>query len=146
MIQLYQASAHDIFYIIWSAILRRSSEFIQYTITVSHDILWMIRLSHGRNHWFWNDAFHEPILGHQLNILWQYAVSDLYIFGYQWVNISLGSILERFAWRSKVDNSEILIFVKCGFLPSSCISQFVIMEIIYKHCHLRIEDLSHSLR
>ena len=25
----------------------------------------------------WNYAFHEPIPGHQVNILWQNAVSDL---------------------------------------------------------------------
>ena len=28
-----------------------------------------------------NDAIHEPIAGHQLNILWQNTFSDLYIFG-----------------------------------------------------------------
>ena len=42
-----------------------------------------------------NDAIHEPIPGHQL-FLWQNAVSDLYMFDHQWVNISLGSMLERF--------------------------------------------------
>ena len=46
---------------------------------------------------------------------------------------------------SKVDHCEIWSFVKCGFLPSSCISQFVIMEIIDKHYKLRIEHFSHSL-
>ena len=39
-----------------------------------------------------NDAIHEPIPGHQL-VLWQNAVSYLYILDYQRVNISLGSIL-----------------------------------------------------
>ena len=43
-----------------------------------------------------NYAFHDPIPGHQLNIVWQNAVSDLHIFDHQWVNIPLGSILERF--------------------------------------------------
>ena len=42
-----------------------------------------------------NDAIHEPEPGHQL-FLWQNAVSYLYILDYQRVNISLGSILERF--------------------------------------------------
>ena len=46
--------------------------------------------------------------------------------------------------RSKVDHCEIWSFVKRGFLPSSFISQFVIMEIKYKHCKLRIEHFSHS--
>ena len=52
-----------------------------------------------------NYAFHDPMPGHQLNILWQNAVSDLYIFDHQRVNISLGSILERFIPQSKVDHS-----------------------------------------
>ena len=43
-----------------------------------------------------NYAFHDPMPGHQLNILWQNAISVLYIFDHQRVNISLGSILERF--------------------------------------------------
>ena len=51
-----------------------------------------------------NYAFHDPMPGHQLNILWQNAVSDLYIFDHQRVNISLGSILERFIPQSKVDH------------------------------------------
>ena len=79
--------------------------------------------------------------------VWQNAVSNLYIFDHQRVDISLvnaqcWSVSTR--W-SKVDHCEIWIFVKCGFLPSSCISQFVIMEIIYKHYKLRIEHFSHSL-
>ena len=92
-----------------------------------------------------NYAFHEPMPGHQLNILWQNAVSDLHIFDHQRVDISLGSILERFIPQSwKVHHSEIWSLVKCGFLPSSCISQFANMEIICKQCKLRIEDISHS--
>ena len=63
-----------------------------------------------------NYAFHEPIPGHQLNILWQNAVSDLYIFHHQRVNISLWSMLECLTRQSKVDNSEIWSFLKCGFL------------------------------
>ena len=43
-----------------------------------------------------NDAIHEPIHGHLLIFLWQNAVSDLYIFDHPRVNISLGSMLERF--------------------------------------------------
>ena len=46
--------------------------------------------------------------------------------------ISLVSLLECLAQWSKMDHSEIWSFVKCGFLPSSCISHFVIMVIIYK--------------
>ena len=77
-----------------------------------------------------NDAIHEPIPGHQINILWQNAFSDLYIFDHWWVDISLGSMLKCFTRRSKaVDHCEIWSFVKCGFLPSSCISQLVIIEI-----------------
>ena len=34
-------------------------------------------------------AFHELIPGHQLNILWKNAVSDLYIFDLQQVDICL---------------------------------------------------------
>ena len=83
-------------------------------------------------------------LVHQLNILWQNAISGLYIFDHPRVNISLGSILERFMPQSKVDHSEIWSFVKCGFLPSSCISQFANMAIICKQCKLRIEDIRHS--
>ena len=92
-----------------------------------------------------NYAFHDPMPDHQLNILWQNAVSDLYIFDHQRVDISLGSILERFIPQSKVDHSELWSFVKCGFLPSSCISQFANMEVICKQCKLRIEDISHSI-
>ena len=91
-----------------------------------------------------NYAFHEPMPGHQLNILWQNAVSDLHIFDDQRVDISLGSILERFIPQSKVDHSEIWSLVKCGFLPSSYISQFANMDIICKQCKLRIEDISHT--
>ena len=91
-----------------------------------------------------NYAFHDSMPGHQLNILWQNAVSDLYIFDHQRVNISLGLILERFIPQSKVNHSEIWSFVKCRFLPSSCISQFANMEIICKQCKLRIKDISHS--
>ena len=43
-----------------------------------------------------NSAFHEPIADHKLNILWQNAISDLYIFDYERVNTALGSMLERF--------------------------------------------------
>ena len=53
-----------------------------------------------------NYAFHDPMPGHQLNILWQNAISDLYIFDHQRVNISLGSILERFIPQSNVDHSQ----------------------------------------
>ena len=89
------------------------------------------------------DAFHDH--GYRLNILWQNAVSDLDIFDHQRVNIFLGSMLERFTWRSKVDHSEIWSFVRCVFLPSSCILRFIIMETIYRHCKQRIKDLSNSL-
>ena len=51
------------------------------------------------------DNDHDPMPGHQLNILLQDAVSDLYIFDHQRVNITLGSILESFIPQSKVDNA-----------------------------------------
>ena len=171
-----------------------------------------------------NYAFHDPMPGHQINILWQNAVSVLYIFDHQWVNISLGSInslrprqnrrhfadaifkrvflnenilisidislkfvrkdpidhipalvqimawrrpgdkplsepmmislpthicatrpqwvKERFIPQSKVDHSEIWSFVKCGFGPSSCISQFANREIIYLQTE-QIENRRH---
>ena len=57
---------------------------------------------------------------------------------------STSSILERFIPQSKVDHSEIWSCVKCGFLPSGCISQFANIAIICKQCQLRIEDFSHS--
>ena len=43
--------------------------------------------SYGWNYWIRNDAFHEP--GHQLNILWQNAVSNLY-------NLTINELI--FAW------------------------------------------------
>ena len=113
--------------------------FIPYTIKASHltnDHSRMVEIIGIRNY----APFHDPMPGHQLNILWQNAVSDLCLFHHQQVNISLGSILERFIPQSKVDHSEIWSFVKCGFLPSSCISQFANTEII---CKLRIEDIGH---
>ena len=78
-----------------------------------------------------NYAFHEPIADHQLNILWQNLVSDLYIVDHQRVNISLGAMLESWTQRSNVDHSEIWSFVKCGLLPSTFIAQFVNTDIIY---------------
>ena len=89
-----------------------------------------------------NYAFTQ-CLGHQLNILWQNAISDLYIFDHPRVNIFLGSILECFIPQSKVDHSEIWSFVKCGFLTSSCISQFANMAIM---CKLQIEDMISDLK
>ena len=109
---------------------------------------WHLRNDHSRmveSNDIRNCAFHDPMSGHQLNILWQNAVSDLYIFDHQRVNISLSSILERFIPQSKVDHFDIWSFVKCGFLPSSCISQFGNNEIICKQCKLRVEAISHSL-
>ena len=73
---------------------------------------------------FWINPIHEPIPGHQLFLLWQNAVSNLYIFDHQRVDISLDSMLEPSTRRSKVDHCEIWSFVKCGFLSSSCISQW----------------------
>ena len=142
---LYQAFAHNTIYIIWRAILHRLSKC--YSI---HNKGQSWHLTNDPSHTseiigIRNDAIHKPIPGHQLNILWQNAVSDLYIFDHQWVNISLGSMLERFTGWSNVDHSEIWSFVKCGFLASGCISQLVIMEIICKYCKLKIEDFSHSL-
>ena len=56
---------------------------------------------------FQNYAFHDPMPGHQLNTLWQNTVSDLYVFDHHRVNISLGSILERFIPQWKVGHSEV---------------------------------------
>ena len=61
----------------------------------------MIKIIRIRNY-----ALHDPMPDHQLNILRQNAVSDLYIFDHQQVNISFGSILERLIPQSKVDHSE----------------------------------------
>ena len=49
-----------------------------------------------------NYAFHDPMQDHQLNILWQNAVSDLYIFDHQRVNISLGSIAAIAAFHTTI--------------------------------------------
>ena len=49
----------------------------------------------------------------------------------QRVNISLGSMLERFHTTIKGGSFWDLSFEKRRFLPSSCISQFVIMEIMH---------------
>ena len=120
---------------------------IQYTVKAIYDLTndpsRMVEIIGIRN-----DAFHELVPGHLPSILWQYAVSDLYIFDHQRDNISSGSMLLgafHTARRPKVDHFAIWSFVKCGFLPFSCFSQFVIMEIIYSHCKLRIEDVSRSL-
>ena len=92
-----------------------------------------------------NYAFHDPMPRASTKYFVANAISDLYIFDHPQVNISLGSILERLIPQSKVDHSEIWSFVKCGFLPSSCISQFANMAFICKQCTLRIEDISHSV-
>ena len=68
----------------------------QYTIKASQYILRINPLDVVEINGFRNDAIHEPLPGHQLNLLWQNAVSGLYIFDHQRVNISLGSMLERF--------------------------------------------------
>ena len=107
--------------------VQRRLSFFPYTIKASHDHSRMVEIIGIRNY-----ALHDTKPGHQLNVLWQNVVSDLYMFDHQRVNISLGSILERFIPQSKVDHSEIWSFVKCGFLSSSCISQFANMEIICK--------------
>ena len=94
-------------------------------------------LSHDRNYWY-----------SELCIAWPCARPSTKYLGKMSlrVNISLGWILQRFMPQSKLDHSAIWSFVKSGFLPSSCISQFVNMEIIvYKQCKLRIENISHSL-
>ena len=124
--------AHNRFYIICSAILRRLSKYNSLhnkgqSWHLTNDHSHMVEIIGIRNH-----AFHESIPGHKLNILWQNAVSDLYIFGHQWVNISSGLMLEHLTWPSKMINCDIWGFVKCRFLSSSCVSHFVIMEIIHK--------------
>ena len=90
------------------------------------------------------DAIHEPIPGHQLS----FFVCDKMLFQIC-TYLTINELIFHWAqcWSvptrwSKVDHCEIWSFVKCGFLPSSCISQFVIMEIIYK---LRIKHFSQSL-
>ena len=96
---LYLVFAHNLiihFYIIWRVILPRLSgccsiynedQSIHFTDKPSR----VVEIIGMRN-----DANHEPIPGHQLNFLWQNAVSDLYRFDHQRVNISLGSMLGRF--------------------------------------------------
>ena len=95
--------AHNTLCIIWRAILHRLSKC--YSIHnkgqswhLMHDPSCMSEIIGIRN-----DTIHETILDPQLNILWQNAFSDLYIFDHQWVNISLGSMLECFTWQLKLD-------------------------------------------
>ena len=113
----YFISAHNTFYIIWSTTyivkILFHTQYQSWHLTNDH--FCMVEIIGIQNY-----AFHDPMPGHQLNILWQNGVSDLYIFDHQWVNISFSSILERLMPQSKVDHSEIWSFVKCGFLPFSC--------------------------
>ena len=95
------------------------------------------------------DAIHEPRPDHQLGF---FCVCDKMLFQIC-THLTINELIFHWAqcWSvstrwSKVDHCEIWSFVKCGFLPSSCISQFVIMEIIYRHYKLKIEHFSHSLR
>ena len=70
-----------------------------------------------------NGAFHKPILGNKLNILWENVVSDLYIFEHQKKTfMSVVSVLWHFTQRSKVNHFEFWSFAKCKFLPYSCFS------------------------
>ena len=131
---LQQASAHNAFHIICRAILSMLSKYYSLhnkgqSWYLTNNLSHRVEIIDIRN-----DVFHEPIPGHKLNILWQNAFSDLCTFDHQWVNISLGSMLEHLTRPSKVDHSDIWGFVKCGFLSSSCtkVSHFVIMEIIHK--------------
>ena len=96
------SQSDNTFYIIWRVILRRlpgccsiynkdqSIHFTNKPFRVAEII--------GMQ----NDAIHEPIPGHQLNFLWQNAVSDVYIFDHQRAHISLGSMLVRFYTTIKV--------------------------------------------
>ena len=68
---LYQASVHNTFHVIWSAMLSRLSKCypIQNNGQSSYwtsDPSPMVEIIDIHN-----DAFHEPIPAHQLNILWQ---------------------------------------------------------------------------
>ena len=95
---LYSVSAHNL--IIHFISFKESSYLdcqngAQYTIKASQYILRINPLGLVEIIVFWNDAIHEPLPGHQL-FLWQNAVSDLYIFDHQRINISLGSMLEHF--------------------------------------------------
>ena len=92
------------------------------------------------------DAIHEPRPDHQLGF---FFVCDKMLFQIC-THLTINELIFHWAqcWSvstrwSKVDHCEIWSFVKCGFLPSSCISQFVIMEIIYRHYKLKIEHFSH---
>ena len=103
---LYQASVYDIFYIICSAIIHGLSKYHSL-----HNKGQSWHLTNDPSHMvesigIQNDAFHEPIPGHRLTILWQNAVSDPYTFDHQWVNNSLGSMLEHLTRRSKVDHHD----------------------------------------
>ena len=107
---------------------------IQYTITPAMTFNeWPLLHAYGnvRNYWYsewripWTNTW-PPTKYWRQN-----AVSYQYIFNHQRVNISLWLMLESFTRRSKVNHSEIGSFFKCGFLPPSCISQFVTMVFIY---------------
>ena len=143
---LHQASAQNTFYFIWNAILHRlskcySTQYKGLSRYLTHDPSRMVEIIG-----IWNNAFHEPIPDNQLNILWQNAISHFYIFNHQQVNFSLGWMLERFTRWSRIDHSESCSFVRCGFLPSSCISQSVNMVIIYKQYKLRTHNFSNPHR
>ena len=146
---LHSVSAHNlIIHFIWFKELSYvdCQNGAQYTIKASQYILRINPLGVVEIIGFRNDAIHEPLPGHQLNFLWQNVVSDLYIFDHQRVNISLGSMLERF--HTTINGGSLwdlkLCEMRVTVLPSSFISQVVIMDIIYKHCKLRKEHFSHS--
>ena len=78
---LYRASTHKTFCIIWSEILRRlwkcySKQNKGQSWYLANDHFLMVEIIGMRN-----EAFHEQIPGHQLNISWRNVVSDLCING-----------------------------------------------------------------
>ena len=133
---LYHSTAYNSLHIIWSAILCRLSKCYSipskgFSLHSTNDPSRMIEIIG-----FWNDAFYEPTPGHQLNILRQNAVSDLYI--YLIINEILSPWTRCGPFHTTITGG---LLVKWGILPSDCISQFPIMEIIYKYCKPRIKIL-----
>ena len=122
----YKASNHRTFYIIWIAVLHRFAKC--YSIHnkdrswyLTNDPFHMVEIIGIRN-----DAFHDSIPGHQLKLLWRNAVSDLYI------NEFFFLVLKDGAFHTPIKYGSIWDLKLCQMrgLPFSCISQFVIMEII----------------
>ena len=133
-------------YIIWRVSLRRLSECCSIynkdqSIHVTNKPSRAVEISGIRK-----DAIHEPIPSHQLFLcVWQNAVTILYIFDHQRVNISLGSMLERFhtmikgesLWDQKLCEMRVLA-IKLYFTVCDHGDHI-------QHYKLKIEHFGHSL-